>query len=181
MLNTNTFSQKNEIWFDYIEHKERTWINSINLFSLIGIFSTNGIKYETLFLPKGIQHQEFNIFGSPKIYTQKSHIGEKESRTNTRGGKVYYINQPMYKPTGTIITNDNMKLDCIYGELHNDTGNAALIFDKIYDYYLHGEHLTQIEYFSIMEYDRKSHFPKYKNYDPSKYIEFIVKTLGKKD
>jgi len=166
-----------------VNSEERAWIDSLN--NPFGSHHTAEV-YEVFMLERFHYHEEFNPFKSMIFYLQRTHVGEKENIVNTRNGKVYYINQPMFKPTGTFsIDHGSQTMTCLNGYLHDASGKPAMVSYMFGDaYYLHGEYYEPVEYFKLMEAQRND-MPerfayRYPEYDPKKYIEFMAGVLGKK-
>ena len=169
-----------------ISSGERTWLDSLN-----NPFSSHHVTddglYEVFMLDYNHHHLDFNPFCSMILYLQQTHIGEKEDRYNTRNGKIYYVHQPMFKPTGTIsVDHGSRTMTCLDGYLHNSSGDPAMSSDIFGPaYYLHGTNYEPLEYFKLME-DQRKHRPQwfhnsYSDYNPAKYIDFMANILGGKN
>lgn len=173
---------KSNIYLKYIDKRERAWIDSLKEpFNNHNITADRRFEIFTLIQ----HHHEFNPFNQTIFYLQQTHIGEKEDEYNARKNTTYYINQPIYKPTGILILDTGYTFSCVDGYLHDSSGNPAMnspLFGSAY--YLHGSYYEPFEYFSIME-DQRKHRPdwfsfRYPDYNHQKYIDFMANTLGSK-
>lgn len=169
----------------YVDTAERKWIDSLtNPFESVHV--TTGGHFEVFVLDKNHHDEKFNPFCSMIFYMQKSHIQKKETFYNTRNGKTYYINQPMYKPTGVVkMDGGSIIITCRDGYLHNASGEPAMVTGLFGPaYYLHGQNYEPIEYFRMLEDQRKHRaewfYYHYPEYNPGKYTEFMANVLGGK-
>jgi hypothetical protein len=99
----------------------------------------------------------------------------------------YDKQRPIFRPTGTFSMCNGLfqTITCRNGYVHDASGNPAKIsylFGPLY--YLHGNEYEPIEYFRLME-DQRKHRPEwfdcnYPEYQPNKYIEFMASALGSK-
>lgn len=184
-----------DIQLSLMSKEEYNWIKSLtNPFN--NVLITDDGQFE-LFYMINYSHIEFKpLHSEPQIYLQYTHIGESENIYNTRNRHYpqaslgdyhssYYVNQPMYKPTGVICTKEHMIMHLKDGKLHNSSGNPALIafsnsLIPLNDYYLHGQRMEKAEYFTYLEDLYRKNINLYPDYDPMSYTKFMAETLGGK-